>query len=131
MVPAVWQWWESELERRHLLSRAICLHKAHTMQRDQPTSRLPTYLEARVAAGQALPSVEVVLPQLEEQHEEGKEEEGEGTQVGPCGKRKAVGEPGDQHEAGTAEEEEAHVMLQHVLDGLNEELVTELLEGLH
>jgi hypothetical protein len=125
MVVAVWQWWESELERRHLLSRAICLHKAHTMQRDQPTARLPTYLEARAAAGHALPSVEVMFPQLEEQ------EQGDGKQAGPCGKRKAAGEPGDQHEAGAAEEEEVHVMLEYVMEKMNEELVTELLGGFH
>jgi hypothetical protein len=35
-----------------------------------PTSQVPSYLEARVAAGHAVPRVEVVSPQSEGRHRE-------------------------------------------------------------
>jgi hypothetical protein len=91
-----------------------------------PTSQVPTYVEARVAAGHAVPSVEVVSPPLEEQRQEG--EKG-----GASGKRKAAGEGGDAQggQAGEEEEEERHAVLEYVVKALNEALVTELLEGFH
>jgi hypothetical protein len=46
------------------------------------------------------------------------------------GKRKAVDELGDQHEAECGGEE-VHAMLQYVVKALNAELVTELLQGFH
>jgi hypothetical protein len=100
----------------------MCLHKAYTTQRDQPTSQVPTYLEARVAAGHAVPVVEVVSPQSHE------EEEG----AGALGKRKAAGEGGEAQGAEAEEEEETrHAVLEYVVKGLDEALLTELLEGFH
>jgi hypothetical protein len=81
---------------------------------------MPTYLEARVAAGHAVPVVEV-------QEQQAREEE-----AGSRGKRKAAGEGGEAQgaEAGE-EEEERHAVLEYVVKGLNEALLTELLEGFH
>jgi hypothetical protein len=108
------------MERRRALCRAICLHKAYTTQRDKPTSQVPTYLEARVAAGHAVPVVEVVSPQSQEQ------------QAGASGKRKAADGRGSVHETEAEGEEEArHAVVEYVVTGLNQELVTELLEGFH
>jgi hypothetical protein len=91
------------------------------MQRAQPTSQVPTYLEARVAAGHILAVVEVVMPQSPGQQEE--------QDVGRSGKRKAAGE-GEEGSQGTdAGEEEGHAVLTYVLTALDEHLLTELLEG--
>jgi hypothetical protein len=79
-------------------------------QGGQPTSQVPTYLEARVAAGHPLPVVEVVSPQSN----------GSG-----CGKRKKVSQKVQR------EQEELHAVAQYVVEELNEQLFTELLEGLH
>jgi hypothetical protein len=128
LLAAVWQWWQGELERRAVLCRATCLHKAYTTQRDQPTSQVPSYLEARVAAGHAVPVVEVVSPQSQEQQQQAEEEEG---QAGALGKRKAAGEGGEAQGAEAGEEETRHAVVEYVVKGLNEALVTELLEGLH
>jgi hypothetical protein len=50
-------------------------------------------------------------------------------QAGASGKRKAAGE---RAEAGAdVGEDERHVVLSYVVKGLNEELLTELLEGFH
>jgi hypothetical protein len=117
-MAAVWQWWDGELERRALLCRATCLHKAYTTQRDLPTSQVPTYLAARVAAGHAVPVVEVVSPQSQQQQQEA-----------ASGKRDAAGERGEAQGAGAGEEIGA--VLEYVVKGLNEALVTELLEGFH
>jgi hypothetical protein len=94
------------------------------MQRDMPTSQVPTYLKARVAGGHAVPSVEVI-PQSH-----GQKGEGEDQQAGAGGRRKAAGEQGDEAGAELGEEER-HAMLEYVVKGLNEELLIELLEGLH
>lgn len=122
----MWQWCEGEWERRAVLHRATCLYKAFTTQRDQPTSQMPHYLMARVAAGHAVPLVEVVLPQPEAHREE--------EQTGPSGRRKAADErevvQGQGAEAAEEEEgKEVHAVLEYVVKGLNEELLTELLEG--
>jgi hypothetical protein len=77
---------------------------------------VPTYLEARVAAGHAVPVVEVVSPQSEQQHQEAESV-----------KEKAAGEGGDAQEAGPGEEE-IRAVLEYAVKGLNEALVTELLE---
>jgi hypothetical protein len=123
LVTLVWQWWEGELERRYVLSRAMCLHKAYTTQRDLPTSQVPSYLEARVAAGHAAPVVEVVVwAQSEGQQAE---------QAGASGKRKAAGESSDTQGAEAGEEEQRHAVVEYVVTGLNEELIRELLEGFH
>jgi hypothetical protein len=50
--------------------------------------------------------------------------------AGALGNRKAAGEEGDAQEAGPGEEE-IRAVLEYVVKGLNEELVTELLEGFH
>jgi hypothetical protein len=87
---------------------------------------VPTYLEARVAAGHAVPVVEVVSPQSQEQQQE-EEKEAEAS-----GKRKAAGEAGEAQGAEAGEEEETrHAVLEYVVKGLDEALVTELLEGFH
>jgi hypothetical protein len=89
-----------------------------------PTSQVPTYLEARAAAGHALPSVEVALPQQPlEQHE--KEEGGEASR-----KRKVAGGKVDQSRA-QAWEAEKHAMLEYVMETMDEDLVTELLGTFH
>jgi hypothetical protein len=119
LATIVWQWWEGELERRYVLSRAMCLHKAYTTQRDLPTSQVPTYLEARVAVGHAVPVVEVMWPQSE------------GEQAGASGKRKAAGERGEAQGAEAGEEEQRHAVVEYVVTGLNEELIRELLEGFY
>jgi hypothetical protein len=148
LLAAVWQWWDGELERRALLCRATCLHKAYTTQRDQPTSQVPTYLEARVAAGQAVPSVEVVSPEFEAQQQRQQEQEQEVARVlakverrserimarKPSGRRKrtAADRRNDAWAAQARKEEETRLaMVEYVVKGLNEQLVTELLEGFY
>jgi hypothetical protein len=86
---------------------------------------VPSYLEARVVAGHAVPVVEVVSPQSQEEHQQA-EEEG---QAGESVKRKAAGEMGD--EAQGTEEVEKHAVLKYVVEVMNEQLITELLEGFH
>jgi hypothetical protein len=82
---------------------------------------------ARGAAGHAVPLVEVVLPQPEGQREE--------EQRGTSGKREAADEREvvqvQGAEASEEEGEEVHAVLEYVVKGLNEELLTELLEGFH
>jgi hypothetical protein len=124
-MAAVWQWWQGELERRALLCRATCLHKAYTTQRDQPTSQVPTYLEARVAAGHPVPVVEVVPPQSERRTTRSMARTAEAS-----GKRKAANEGGEAQGAEAGEEETRHAVVEYVVKGLNEALLTELLEGL-
>jgi hypothetical protein len=51
-------------------------------------------------------------------------------QAGASGKRKVAGEGGNPPGADLGEEER-HAVLSYVLKGLNEELLTELLEGFH
>jgi hypothetical protein len=87
------------------------------MQQAMPTSQVPRYLEARVATGRALPSVEVVSPQSWKRR-----------QAGRSGKRKADEERGSME---VGKKEEAHAMVHFVMHELNEQLVTELLEGFH
>jgi hypothetical protein len=81
---------------------------------------VPTYLEARVAAGHAVPIVEVVSPQSQQQYEEN-----------VLGKRKAAREGGEAQGAEAGGEETRHAVLEYVVKGLNEALLTELLEGFH
>jgi hypothetical protein len=100
----------------------MCLHKAYTTQRDLPSSQVPTYLEARVAAGHAVPVVEVVWAQSEGEQAE---------QAGASGKRKAAGESNEAQGAEAGEEEQRHAVVEYVVTGLNEELIRELLEGFH
>jgi hypothetical protein len=85
------------------------------------TSQVPTYLKARVAAGHAVPSVEVVTPQSEE-----KEEAEE--QAGQSGKRQVADEGSNPGEIEVGEEGR-HAVLKYVVQALNEALVIELLEG--
>jgi hypothetical protein len=117
MVVAASQGWKVELERPAILCRARSLHKAYTTQRDMPTSQVPSYLEARVAAGHAAPSVEIVSHQSPEQQEQGD----------ASGKRKAD----DARSRSEAQEERRHAMAEYVVKALNEELFIELLEGFH
>jgi hypothetical protein len=109
------------------------------MQRGTPTSQVPSYLEARVAAGHAVPVVEVVSPQLGKEHQQEEEKEqasAEGKRKAACNnkkkkisKRKAAGEVSD--EAQGAEAVEKHEVLKYVVEVMNEQLITELLEGFH
>jgi putative alpha-1,2-mannosidase len=87
---------------------------------------VPTYLEARVAAGHAVPVVEVVSPQFERRTTRSMAHTAEAS-----GKRKAAGEGGETQGAGAGEEETRHAVLEYVVKGLNEALLTELLEGFH
>jgi hypothetical protein len=75
-----------------------------------------------VAAGHAVPVVEVVSLQSQEQQQE---QEGEAS-----GKREAAGEGGGAQEAGPGEEE-IRAVLEYAVKGLNEALVKELLKGFH
>lgn len=112
-----WQWWEHEPERRGVLYKAICLHKAYTMHQHMPTSQVPTYLEARVTAGHALPSVEVVSPPSQGGAKKG--------QAGAKGKRKSAGRRGTSYTS----EQSRRAMIEYVVKTLNEQLQIELLEG--
>jgi hypothetical protein len=87
-----------------------------------PTSQVPTYLEARVAAGHAVPVVEVVSPQSQGHQTK--------LQVGSNGKWKVAREIADGQGA-EAGNKEVHAVLEYVVKGLSEELLTELLEGFH
>jgi hypothetical protein len=83
---------------------------------------VPTYLEARVAVGHAVPVVEVAWAQSQEQQEH---------KTGAAGKRMAAGEGGEAQGAAAGEEETRHAVLEYVVKGLNEALLTELLEGFY
>jgi hypothetical protein len=117
-----WQWWEAELERHYLLTRATCLRKTFTVLRDQPTSQVPIYLEARVATGHAVPNVKVGVV-AKPADEKGEEE------AGASGKTGTAGEGGDAQ--GAEVEKTKHAFMKYVLRSLNESLLTELLEGFH
>jgi hypothetical protein len=90
-----------------------------------PTSQVPTYLEARVAGGHAVPVVEVVSPQSERRVTKSMVR-----RTGASGKRKAADE---QEETGRVEagEEERRAAVEYVVNGLHEALLIELLEGFH
>jgi hypothetical protein len=75
---------------------------------------------ARVAAGHAVPSVEVVSPQSQE-----------GGQGAASAKRKAEGETDYAQGEETEEQGERDAVVEYVIKALNQELVTELLEGFH
>jgi hypothetical protein len=61
------QWWKGQLERRYLLQRAWCIHDAYMTHQEKPTAPLPALLQDRVAAGQALPEVEMAGGHEEEE----------------------------------------------------------------
>jgi hypothetical protein len=54
------QWWDGELERGAVLSRARVLRDAYEQHEEVPTRPVPGYLKARAEAGRALPQVKVV-----------------------------------------------------------------------
>jgi hypothetical protein len=88
---------------------------------------VPTYLEARVAAGHAVPVVEVVSPQSERRITRSMARTAE-----TRGKRRAADERDEAQGAEAGEEEETrHAVLEYVVKGLNEALLTELLEGFY
>lgn len=97
------QWFDRELERPEILYKARCLHDVSMRQQTPP---VPAYLAARVADGCALPMVEVT------QEAEGKS------------KRKRT-------EDGAGQQEEGEAVRGFVLNGLNEQLFRELMEGFH
>jgi hypothetical protein len=92
--------------------RAVCLHRAYATHRDNPSSVTP-YLEARAAAGLALPIVEVVSPQSQQEQE------------------KEQAHEHDDPRGADAGEDELHAVMAYVVKKLNEALLTELLEGFH
>jgi hypothetical protein len=100
----------------------MCLRKTFTVLRDQPTSPAPTYLEARVVAGHAVPNVKVgvVAKSADEKEEE---------EAGASGQAGTAGEIGDAQ--GPDVEKTTHAFMKYVLRSLNESLLTELLEGFH
>lgn len=124
----VWQWWDAEVERRYALCRATRLHKACTTHAENPRSKVPTYLEGRVAARQALPVVEVVGHQAGASRREAGS--GDGLEAAVERSRARVEEKRTRQERRDSEEEN-HAMLEFVLKDLHEDLVTELLEGIH
>jgi hypothetical protein len=94
-------------------------------QRDQPTSLVPTYLKARVAAGHAVASVEVVALESERRITRSMARTAQASS-----KRKAAGGRGNEAQDEVGEEEQ-HAMLEYVMTSLSEELLTELLEGFY
>jgi hypothetical protein len=87
-----------------------------------PTSQVPTYLQARVAAAHAVPKVVVSLQPVQ------RTTRSTIRQAAASGKRKAADEGGNLGELEVGEEER-HVVLKYVVQALNEHLLTELLEG--
>jgi hypothetical protein len=104
------------------------------MQRDRPTSQVPTYLKARVAAGHAVPSVEVVPLESTE-----REEQGETSLPPSClptwRLEWRLGTQclrwWDRSRRCKQQKDETHAMLDYVLEELNEELFHELLGAFH
>jgi hypothetical protein len=84
------------------------------MHQDKPTATKPIFLQGRAAARCALPEVDVVMGQQEEQ-------------AGSNGKRTAPSEAGSTDE----EDEERCAMLAFVVKMLNEQLFIELMQGFH
>lgn len=105
-----------EGERRYLLQRARCLHDAYTTHRDKPTAPVPAFLQKRAAAGQALPEVEILVVA----RQQGGEQEGAGGTIQAPSEADAVQDV----------EEERYGVLAYVLKQLNEQLFTEVIEGL-
>jgi hypothetical protein len=83
---------------------------------------VPTYLEARVAAGHAVPRVVVSLQPVR------RTTRSTVRQAATSGKRKVADEGGNPGEIEVGEEER-HAVLKYVVQALNEALVIELLEG--
>jgi hypothetical protein len=104
-----------ELERPYLLHRAKCLQEQSVQHPAAPASTVPAFLQTRVAAGLALPRVEVVASPQEQQGSAGD------TEATPAA---------DASDAGEGEEEQ-HAVLAYVLEELNEQLFIELREGFH
>jgi hypothetical protein len=98
------------------------------MQRDVSTSQVLTYLQTRVAAGHAVPGVEVVSLQPEQRAPRCTTR-----QAAASSKKEAAGEAQEGEAQGDEAEDEGtrHAVLEYVVKGLNEELFTELLEGFH
>jgi hypothetical protein len=53
------QWWEGEVERRHVLSKARVLFELGTLDNAMLPRHTPAFLQHRLAACVALPRVEV------------------------------------------------------------------------
>jgi hypothetical protein len=112
------QWWEGQLERRYLLQRAWCIHDAYMTHQEKPTAPLPAFLQDRVAAGQALPEVEMA----------GGGHQGE-QPAATGGKRKATS---DWQEGQAHQEEEMNAVLAYVLTQLRvAPLFRELMQYFH
>lgn len=114
----VWQWWEAELERAHLLQRAKCLDDMYTRHQTAAAAPVPAYLTARAAARLPLPRVEVVAATQQEAQ--------------PGGASEASVEASAAEARGTQEgEEERCAVLNYVLTALNDQLFIELMDGFH
>jgi hypothetical protein len=111
------QWWEGEFERRYVLQRAWCIHDANMTHDEKPTAPLPAFLQDRVAAGQALPEVEMAGGHQEEQP------------AATSGKRKATS---DRQEGQAHQEEEMNAVLEYVALQLRDApLFRELMQYFH
>lgn len=105
---------------RYALYRATRLYRGV----NSPTpAQVPAYLQARVAAGQALPRVEVVWPNELQQQKDGEEGGASGTNGGK-------GEKGDSLGDEEAKERVCAV-LEYVLTALPDDLLVELLDSFH
>jgi hypothetical protein len=113
------QWWEGELERRYLLHRARGLQDAG-MRLSLALGPAPSFLEARVATGLALPRVEIMGTVQDEDAGAGRKRRA------PVVKEKEEA----WHMPGLGEGERL-AMLQHVVTGLNDQLFADLLQGFH
>lgn len=100
------------------MERVYCLHRARRVHSDRlnnarfPAASVPNYVRGRLSAGVQLPMVEVVVLAA--------------TPAAGAQKKQEQGKP--SHAAVT--EEERVKVLEHVVKGLNDELVTELMEGI-
>lgn len=85
--------------------------------RDKPTAPVPAFLQKRAAAGHALSKVEIVGVA----RQQGGQQEGVGGTIEASSGAGAVQDV----------EEERHAMLAYVVKQMNEQLVTELMEGFY
>jgi hypothetical protein len=116
MFACVWQWWEGRNahKRRYLLERARCLYDTSMTHQHTPAAPVPAFLQARVAAGEALPLVDVVPSEQEEHSATG-------------GTTRASSEAHAHQQAEL--QAERHAVLSYVTTTMNEQLFTEFMQG--
>jgi hypothetical protein len=115
MFACVWQWWEGRNahKRRYLFERARCLYDTSMTHQHTPAAPVPAFLKARVAAGEALPQVDVVPSEQEEQS-------------ATAGTTQASSEAHVHQQAEL--QAERHAVLSYVTTTMNEQLFTELMQ---